>query len=57
MRYNNTVIHLGLSNNKINGSDIDSFAESLKYNKSLLSIDLKWNELREEGGIKLLDAL
>lgn len=45
--YNNTVVHIGLSNNKINGDDIDPLAEALRSNKTLLSIDLKWNELRQ----------
>ncbi len=54
---NKTIEHLGLSNNKISGEDVDSLANSLRNNKHLLSLDLKWNELGTKGGVKLLNAI
>lgn len=52
---NRTIKHLGLSNNKI--LDMEAFSNALKSNKVLLSLDLRWNDLGEEGGRLILDAL
>ena len=48
---------MGLSNNKISGEDFENFANSIRNNKNLLSLDLKWNELGTKGGLALKKAL
>lgn len=54
---NKSLRHLGLSNNKISGEDFENLSNSVRNNKYLLSLDLKWNELGTKGGMTLKRAL
>ncbi|KAM3133019.1 hypothetical protein pb186bvf_014875 [Paramecium bursaria] len=54
---NKSIQHLGMSNNKLTGDLIDGFSNALRQNTTILSIDLRWNDLGKKGGQLLSSAM
>ena len=51
------LIHLNLSNNRINPSLVKSISQAILTSNYLNSIDLSWNEINDEGATKLKESL
>mmetsp|Transcript_62651 Transcript_62651/g.141349 ORF Transcript_62651/g.141349 Transcript_62651/m.141349 type:complete len:434 (-) Transcript_62651:94-1395(-) len=57
LKFNLTIGHVDLRNNRINNVGAKCIGEMLTANTTISHLDLSWNDLGVDGGVALLDGL
>mmetsp|Transcript_33638 Transcript_33638/g.106819 ORF Transcript_33638/g.106819 Transcript_33638/m.106819 type:complete len:438 (+) Transcript_33638:103-1416(+) len=57
LKFNLTIGHVDLRNNRINNVGAKCIGEMLTANTTITHLDLSWNDLGVDGGVALLDGL
>lgn len=57
LKFNLTIGHVDLRNNRINNVGAKAIGEMLTANTTITHLDLSWNDLGVDGGVALLDGL